>query len=174
MMYSNSKEFNKNTANNKTTKSVIIIIITCFVVSLLALVVFRYNITKISKINVNDYKIVDTDDYVFSIDNVVKENEKITIEGYLYKNGVDIKTIATHLVLKDNSDNYFKIPTYVKYQEELVGNNNYGWAGFVSTLNTKRFNINDNYKLYILSSINNEELLIDTNVSLEEVIENVH
>ena len=173
MMYSNSKEIDKNISNNKKTKSVIAIIVACFIVSLLALIVFRYNITKVSKINADNYKITNTNDYVFSINNVIKENEKLTIEGYLYKNGVDIKIIATHMILKDNDGNYYKMPTYVKYQEELVGNNNYGWAGFVSILNTKKFNINDNYKLYMLSSINNEELLIDTNISLKEAIENV-
>ena len=174
MMYSNSKDINKNISNSKTTKSVVLIIVACFVVSLLALVVFRYNITKISKINVNDYKIANTNDYVFSIDNVVKENEKLTIEGYLYKNNVDINIIEAHMVLKDSNGNYYKIPTYVKYLKALVGNNNYGWAGFVSTLNTKKINTNDDYKLYMLSSINNEELLIDTNISLKEAIENVH
>lgn len=161
-------------SNKKNTKSVIVLLSTLFVFSLLFLLLFVFNVTRISKIDINNYDVVSSDDYVFSIKECKLKDNVINIEGFIYKKNIDIKTNATHLVFKDKKDNYYKLPTYIFFDEEMVKENDYGWSGFVSTFKTNsKINMEEDFNIFVLSSINNEDKLVDLKLTSREVLENV-
>lgn len=146
-------------------------IVSLIVIAFLLCLIFVLNITFNRTINVSNYEIVNSVGYKYEIENYYIEDNKLIISGYFYTTKEETLTVNNFLVLKDETtDKYYKVPTYMIFREDIkeetLKEKNYPWAGFKSIItNSQGLNINNNYHLYILSSINDETSLVDLGIN---------
>lgn len=146
-------------------------IIALIIIAVLLCLVFVCNITFNRTINVSNYEIVNTDSYKYEIESVERDNSKLTISGYFYTTKEETMIVHNFLILKDEATNkYYKVPTYMIYREDIneesLKEDNYHWAGFESIISSGQgININNNYHLYILSTVNEKSSLVDLDIN---------
>lgn len=156
--------------NKNKIKTAFLMLFIGVIISILLCGLFVFNVTRKVTIDINNYKIEKlNDNYLYDI-NAVKTNNKYSIEGYLYKKNTNINTSSIHVVIKDEDNKYYKMPTYVVYLENItndISNTSInGWFGFKTIINGCDVNSN----LYILENINSEEILIDLNIKLGDIV----
>ena len=138
---------------------------------LLLYLVFLKNIKEIKTIEVSNEQIIDLSNFYYDIKKNESENDnQIIIEGFIYDKNSPIDTSAIKLLLENNNE-FYEIPTYVKYIENnMVNNINYCWSGFVSYIDKNRINIDINYEIYILTVFNDETKIVKTNKYIKDLI----
>lgn len=155
--------------NNKEkgSKYIIYIIIVGIIVSIILCFIFMFNITRIKKINPNNYKYVSVNnEYVYKIV-CEKENNYAVISGYLYKKINNVNSISSRIVIK-SSDKYYMVPTTTLYIQEFEtneDNNRIAWSGFKA-----RSTFDNDSQILILFENNGEYELIDLLSNLEDII----
>lgn len=143
-----------------------------FIVFIILFFIFKNNISYIKKININEFDVYSRDKFIFEIYENSIDDEIYEIKGYIYEeNNENVKISSIWLVLaKDNSE-ALVIPTYVTYIEDnKINDVDYGWSGFVSYIDENKIQIDNDYKIYLLTEFNEQEKLVDLDLKLSEII----
>lgn len=147
------------------TSILLLFIVVNFLGLLFALIVF-YDKQNIHKINNEDY-IETKGDISYVIDSVDYNEDSISIIGWAYKMGQDIKNYDTEIVLNNITTNEFiTIPTDMVIRKDVTeffnDGFNYDCSGFSSKVLNRKLNRNDTYNIYILYRNDSHNYLIKT------------
>lgn len=126
---------------------------------------------RIIPINVDSYSMIGADDgveyyldYAYFENNNNKSNS-IVIAGWCVILGKQTNPIAIHVLLKDESNNYYQLPTSMEQRAEVTkhfdDNVNYDNSGFSVNIDTSFFNFNEEqYEIVLLYEQNMQKSLV--------------
>ena len=168
-------------------KSLILVILTGFILFLTSYLVFRINVSQVSILHPhkepsyatlykkNNYKKVKNKHYVYSIDNIsVNDNSKgkknLIVDGWIIKKNVKINKESISVAIKKSSNSYYILPTEVisraDVTKKLNDKNNYNYSGFSTNMTIPSKMKTGNSNIYILININGKTDLIKTNYTI--------
>lgn len=136
-----------------------------FVLYVIAYNVFANNIKNIKLVDISKIK-TGNDNYNIEM----KYNDDanfIKINGFVAKENTNINSSSIYMVLSSDSNEYYKIPTYVKYIEENNNVDNNGWNGFVSYIDKNDLKHSGVYSVYLLVDFNDCEELVNAKEAIE-------
>lgn len=137
--------------------SLIIILLICIVINI------SYSYALEIKIDEN---LENVQNVKFKIENMEKENTKLYIKGFAYKEGEDVKNFKNSIIIKNIENNkYYKIPTSMKINNDLKKDYDYSRGGFEAKINLKTLKSGE-YEIYILYQSNKENTVIKTNENI--------
>lgn len=144
---------------------IVILIIFTFILT----IYLSYKITP--AINITKYDL-DNNTIQFYIDDINIKGNALSIFGWAFKIGEDIKLYKSNYVLYDEmEDKYIKLNTKMvirpEVAEKLEINNDIKHCGMHSMVDIKNFDKNHTYKLYILYENNNNKLLKNTDKEIK-------
>lgn len=144
-------------------KNIIIFYAINLFVSLVFVFVFVNNVKKVVVLDTKNYIKQDINSmYSFKIE-LIESNK---IKGYFYKTNEETLKAKAHLILIDENDIYYRMPTYITFDEKYNG-----WSGFVSIFNSNDFDLtSNNYKIALLVNIDDEEVIVNLKLETKELI----
>lgn len=167
----------KKYQNNKT---VIIILIVGFV---LFLVIWNVLVYFDTRVIVSDYNGLEAetaaDGYVITIQELsyesesVIEEDKISIRGWIVKQGVEIDNISLHVVFRNTTNNtWYVLPTTIEERPDVTEYFNdgldYDYCGFYASAPNEEISADEyDFEIYILMVLNEEQYFVDTETTLK-------
>lgn len=132
---------------------------------------FIFNTKKVTEININDYFLDNSSNYICNI-NKVNGDDYISVEGFIYEDGVKIEKSSIQVVLYDKKLNkLYAFPTYVKSMENKGLDKDYAWSGYKAYIDSNRIGDENNYDVYLITNFNDNEKLVNLNENLSNIEE---